>query len=279
MKLNLVSRRRRIRAHRERDCRGAGGSRRDAEEGADCERDDDDGRAGGRERASARGRCCRGDSHRALLFSRGWTSAATLTGDGKVTGKNEEPLSLRGDQSVAAEAAGACSVPALLNRCPMPAPAAQPITAAAIALPVPGLVVMFQTTPSTSPIELNSIIHRPQYRVIRLASSPSGPGPLARSACSSFLPERSAISGPCSASTTSATIPTTIQPVLHVQTSLVMYAPEAKRPRIAIPKRRPIFPATRPHGIASLSSAAPRSWKRHTIRTEAAPTPTNSDSR
>jgi hypothetical protein len=85
--------------------------------------------------------------------------------------------------------------------------------------------------------------------------------------------------GPWRVTTARPAIDTAIQPVSHVQTSDVMYAPVAKSPRTAIGNARPILPATLPHGIAPASVSALRSWKMHTRRIDAAPIPMKSESK
>jgi len=81
---------------------------------------------------------------------------------------------------------------------------------------------MAQTTPKTRPRFENSVTQRPGWSASRRHSGPSGPGPLACSAASSFLAVRSAMTAPWIVTTTRAAIATSIQRVLHVQTWLVM---------------------------------------------------------
>src|SRR5580765_6219992 len=59
----------------------------------------------------------------------------------------------------------------------------------------------------------------------------------------------------------------------------VMYAPVANSPMTAIGNARPILPGTLPHGIASASVCALRSWKMQTRRIEPAPIPMKSASK
>jgi hypothetical protein len=68
---------------------------------------------------------------------------------------------------------------------------------------------------------------------------------------------------------------TSIQRVLQVQRSDVMYAAVANSPRTAIGTKRDTLPATMPHGPASASVCVFRSCRRQARRTDAAPMPTN----
>jgi hypothetical protein len=71
------------------------------------------------------------------------------------------------------------------------------------------------------------------------------------------------------------TIATSIHPVLHVHTSLVIYAPVTNNPRIATGNARSVFPAKLLQGRASACVDAERNRNSERPRMAAAPNPTN----